>query len=213
MSCASGLLSSITDYAANVWSVGMTTGDLTSLTEPDPGSGSPVWQYAYSGGYMTSETDPMSGQTVFTLNSNHRLSATTLPGGASTSATSEQNYGYGGSQYQPADATPTSSVVPSTTDPNGNTSDYQTNQFAEPISETDPYGNVETIQRDSNGLPTVITLPPPATGDAEPVTDIYYDSTGDETYATGAAPTYGTYTYTADSFGQWATFTDTTGKE
>ncbi|HVA46449.1 MAG TPA: Ig-like domain-containing protein, partial [Pirellulales bacterium] len=78
LSYASGLLSSITDYAANVWSVGMTSGDLTSVTEPDPGSGSPVWQYAYSGGYMTSETDPMSGQTVFTLNSNHRLSGTTL---------------------------------------------------------------------------------------------------------------------------------------
>jgi RHS repeat-associated protein len=142
----------------------------------------------------------------------YRVSSVSLPGGASTSAVSEQNFGYGG-QYSANYATLASSIVPSDTDPNGNTSDYQTDAFGNPIGETDAAGNTTTIQRDANGLPTAITLPPPATGDAGPVTDIYYTSTGDETYATGAQPTYGTYTYTADSFGQWATFTDVTGKE
>jgi RHS repeat-associated protein len=210
---SSGLLSSISDFAANSYTFGMTGSDLTSITEPNAGySTAPEWEYAYSAGYMSSETDPNGNQTSFILDSYHRLSRIDLPGGATTGDTSEQDFGYGG-QYYADPATLTSSVIPSTTTPDGNTSDYQTNQFGETISETDPYGNTETIQRDVNGLPTVITLPPPATGDASPVTDIYYTSTGDETYATGASPTYGTYTYSTDSFGQWATFTDSTGKE
>ncbi|OYV88257.1 MAG: hypothetical protein B7Z73_08875, partial [Planctomycetia bacterium 21-64-5] len=58
----------------------------------------------------------------------------------------------------------------------------------------------------ANGLPVTITLPQPTIGAAAPVTNIYYDGTGDETYATGAQPTYGTFTY--NSFGEWTTFTD-----
>ena len=62
-------------------------------------------------------------------------------------------------------------------------------------------------------MPTTITLPPPTTGASNPVTNVYYDTTGDETYATGATPTYGTYTYSTDSFGRWATFTDSLSHE
>ena len=32
----------------------MASSDLTSVTEPNPGGGSPVWQYAYSGNYLSS---------------------------------------------------------------------------------------------------------------------------------------------------------------
>ncbi|HEX7450163.1 MAG TPA: Ig-like domain-containing protein, partial [Pirellulales bacterium] len=39
----SGLLSSVSDYAGNLWTVAHTGANLTSITEPDPGSGSPVW--------------------------------------------------------------------------------------------------------------------------------------------------------------------------
>ncbi|HVA50387.1 MAG TPA: RHS repeat-associated core domain-containing protein [Pirellulales bacterium] len=211
LSYASGLLSSISDYAADVWSFGMTSGDLTSVTEPNPGGGSPVWQYAYSVGYMTSETDPNSNESQFVLNSYHRLSQTTLPGGASTADTSEQNYGYGGTQYQPSQGTLASSVVPSATDADGNTRSYQTDQLGDVISQTDAAGNTTTIQRDANGLPTVITQPPPTTGATSPVTTIAHDSMGNETSASGAMPTYGTWTFNA--FGEWATFIDTTGKE
>ncbi|MGH7135279.1 MAG: hypothetical protein ACREHD_06025, partial [Pirellulales bacterium] len=216
LSYNSGLLSSIQDLAANTWTIAHSGTDLTSITDPDPGNGegAPVWQYAYSGNYMSSEIDPNGNQASFTLDSFHRLSGTDLPGGASTAGTSEQDFGYGSTNSSdPANLTLAASVTPTSTDANGNQSGYQTNAFGEVTSETDPYGDSETVQRDANGLPTVITLPPPATGEANPVTDIYYNSTGDETYATGASPTYGTFTYTADSFGQWATFTDSLGNE
>ncbi|HVA47490.1 MAG TPA: Ig-like domain-containing protein, partial [Pirellulales bacterium] len=216
LSYTNGLSRSISDYANSVWTIAHSGTNLTSITEPDPGNGqgAPVWQYAYSGDYMSSESNPNLNQTSFTLDANHRLSGVSLPGGASTSDTSEQDFGYGSTNSSsPSNLTLSTSVNPTSTDANGDQSGYQTNAFGEPISQVDPYGNTETIQRDANGLPTVITLPPPATGDASPVTNIYYDSTGDETYATGASPTYGTFTYTAGSFGQWATFTDSMGKE
>ncbi|MGH7194932.1 MAG: hypothetical protein ACREJM_15565, partial [Candidatus Saccharimonadales bacterium] len=208
----SGLLSSIQDYAGATSSFAHTGSDLTSITLPNSGSGSPVWGYAYTGNYLSSVTDPNSNQSSFTLNSEHRLSNVSLPGGASTSAVSEQNYGYGSTSHtNPYAAVLTSSVVPSTTDANQNTSEYQSDPFGDPLSETDPYGNVTTIQRNSNGLPTQITLTPQATGQQSPVTTISYDTMGNETSATGAQPTYGTWTY--NTFGEWETFTDITGKE
>ena len=79
------------------------------------------------------------------------------------------------------------------------------------VSQTDPYGNVETIQRNANGLPTTITQPPPAAGQSSLVTNLSYDSSGNVTSATGAMPSYGTFTYNV--FGAWATFIDITGKE
>ncbi|MGH7194658.1 MAG: RHS repeat domain-containing protein, partial [Candidatus Saccharimonadales bacterium] len=209
---ASGLLSSIQDFAGSTWSFAHTGGDLTGITLPNPGGGSPVWSYAYSGNYLSNETDPSSNQTSFTLSSEHRVSSVSLPGGANTSAVSEQNYGYGSTSHSnPEAAVLTSSVVPSTTDANQNTSDYQSDPFGDPTSEVDPYGNVTGIQRDANGLPTQITLPPPASGDPSPVTNISYDTSGNETSASGAQPTYRTWTY--NTFGEWETFTDSTGKE
>jgi RHS repeat-associated protein len=207
-----GLLSSVEDYARNSWTIAHTGTNLTSITEPDPGGGAPDWQYAYSGNYMSSITDPNGNLGSFTLNSFHRLSGTSLPGGATTSATSEQVFGYGStSSGSPASLTMQTSVVPTTTDADGHTSSYQTDFFGNVVYSVDVYGNATTITRDANGLPTVVTLPPPTTGAAAPVTDIYYTSTGDETYATGAQPTYGTFTY--NTFGEWATFTDSLGNE
>ncbi|HQU46323.1 MAG TPA: Ig-like domain-containing protein, partial [Pirellulales bacterium] len=52
----SGQLSSITDFASHVWAMAHSGADLTSVTEPDPGGGSPVWQYAYSGNYLSTVT-------------------------------------------------------------------------------------------------------------------------------------------------------------
>ncbi|HQU43047.1 MAG TPA: RHS repeat-associated core domain-containing protein, partial [Pirellulales bacterium] len=209
-----GLLSSIQDFAGNTWAVTHSGVNLASVTEPDPGGGSPVWQYAYSGNYMSSETDPDGNQTSFALDGYHRLSGTTLANSDSTADTSEQDFGFGSTNSSsPANLTMQPAVLPAAKDADGNTSSYQTDQFGDVISETNAAGFTTSIQRDADGLPTVITLPPPTAGAADPVTDIYYDSTGDETSATGAQSTYGTFTYTADSFGQWATFTDTTGHE
>jgi YD repeat-containing protein len=92
----------------------------------------------------------------------------------------------------------------------GNTSSDQTDQFGDIVSETDPYGNLTTIQRDANGLPQTITQPPPAAGQAALLTTISHDTMGNETSAVGAMPSYGTWTFNA--FGEWATFTDSTGK-
>ncbi|HQU45443.1 MAG TPA: hypothetical protein PK867_21690, partial [Pirellulales bacterium] len=153
-----GLLSSIGDIAGSAWSFSDPGSNLASITEPNLGSGSPVWQYAYSGNYMSSVTDPNSNQSSFTLDNFHRLSGTSLPGGANTSDVSEQDFGYGSTNSgSPANLTLQSSVTPSSTDANGGTSTYQTDQFGDMIGESDPYGNVETVQRDVNGLPTVIT--------------------------------------------------------
>ncbi|MGH7140012.1 MAG: hypothetical protein ACREHD_30095, partial [Pirellulales bacterium] len=82
LSYSSGLLSSIQDLAANSWTIAHSGTDLTSISEPDPGNGegAPVWQYAYSGNYMSSEIDPNGNQASFVLDSFHRLSGTDLPG-------------------------------------------------------------------------------------------------------------------------------------
>ncbi len=207
-----GLLASIGDFAGSTWVVAHSGTNLVSISEPDPGGGSPVWQYAYSGNYMSSVTDPNLNQESFTLSSAHRLSGTALPGGASTADTSEQDFGYGSTDpNNPASLTMQVSVVPTTTDADGNTSAVQTNQFGQPVSEVDAYGSLTTIQRDDNGMPTVITQPPPATGEPAPVTTISYDTSGDEASATGAMPSYGTWTF--NTFGEWDTFTDSLGKE
>ena len=103
-----------------------------------------------------------------------------MPGGAGESYDSEQNYGYGGGATVPAhqrrallDA---SRTAPPT--PNGNTSYFTTDRLGNVVSYTDPYGNVTTYTRDANGLVTQLTQPPPAAGDAAPVTTFTYDSAG-----------------------------------
>jgi VCBS repeat-containing protein/YD repeat-containing protein len=197
LSYTSGLLSSIEDFAGNTWSVAHSSTNLVSITEPNAGyTSAPEWIYAYSGNYMASEETPNGNTTSFTLNSYHRVSGTTLADSSTTSDASEQDFGYGSSSSgTPADVTLADAVDPSSTDPNGNTTDFQTDVFGNFVATVDAAGNTTTIDRDSNGLPTEITLPPPTTGASSPVTNIYYDSTGDETYATGAQSTYGTYLY------------------
>ncbi|HEV3339255.1 MAG TPA: Ig-like domain-containing protein, partial [Pirellulales bacterium] len=107
----SGQLSSVTDYAGHVWSIAHTGANLTSVTEPNPGGGSPAWGYGYSGNYLSTVTDPNNNQTGFVLDSHHRLSGVNLPGGASTSDTSEQSLAYGGSTYAGApNVTPSANV-------------------------------------------------------------------------------------------------------
>jgi RHS repeat-associated protein len=207
-----GLLASIGDFAGSTWTIAHTGTNLTSITEPDPGGGSPVWQYGYTGNYMSSVEDPDANLSSFTLDSYHRLSQTALPGGATTSATSEQDFGYGSTNSSnPASLTMQTSVTPSNTDAAGNTSSDQKDQFGDIVSQVDAYGNLTTIQRDPNGLPQTVTQPPPAAGQAALVTAISHDTMGNETSATGAMPSYGTWTFNA--FGEWATFTDSTGKE
>lgn len=189
-----------------------TNGELTSITEPDPGGGSPVWQFGYTGNYLTSETDPNSNLSSFSLDSYHRLSQTALPGGGGTSDTSEQDFGYGStSQSNPGSVTLESSVTPSGTDAMGNQQSFQTDSFGEVISQTDSYGNTTLTQRDANGLPTVITQPPPASGDASPVTTISYDALGNETSATGVMPSYGTTVF--NTLSEPTSFTDLLGHE
>jgi RHS repeat-associated protein len=209
----SGLLTSITNYASSVWSFGHdVSGDLTSVTEPNPGTGSPVWSFGYSNYLLTSVTDPNSNVTDYGFNQYYNLASDTLPGGGGDTYASEQNFGYGGgSQYQTTSAVLSSSVENSTTDPNGNVKYFSTDAFADPTFIPDSLGNQTTITRNANGLATQITLPPPTTGAQSPVTNISYDSLGNETSATGAQPTYGTYTF--NTFSEPTSFTDALNNE
>jgi YD repeat-containing protein len=203
----SGQLSSITDFAGHVWSLAHVGANLTSVTEPDPGGGSPVWQYAYSGNYLSAVTDPDNNQNGYVLDAHHRLSQANLAGGGSTSATSEQSLAYGGATQSGApNATPSASVETTSTDAMNNTSATQTDAFGDPLYYQDVYGNITTWQRDQNGLVSRLTEPPPTPGAAAPVTNYSHDTMGNETSATGAHPTYGTYVF--NTFGEWTSFTD-----
>ena len=139
---ASGLLTSITDFAGHVTSFAHNaSSQLTTITQPDPGGGAPVWTYGYTGNYLTSVTDPTSAQTTYSYDANHRESGSTLPGGATTGASAEQSMGYGStSSASPANITLQSSVSPTTTDPRGNSTGYQTDLLGNPTSLTDPNG-------------------------------------------------------------------------
>jgi len=202
-----GLLSSITSIAGSVWSFADTAGNLSSITEPNPGNGAPVWSFGYNGYLLTSVTDPNTSATQYAFNSYGNLASDTLPGGAGESYDSEQNYGYGSTnQSQPTNAVLASTVQNSTTDPNGNTSYFTTDRLGNTLTYTDPYGNVTAYTRDANGLVTQLTEPPPAPGDASPVTTYTYDTLGNETSASGARPTYGTYVF--NSFSEPTSFTD-----
>jgi YD repeat-containing protein len=204
---SNGLLTSITNFAGSVWSFGYAGSRLDSITEPNPGSGSPVWSFGYSNDLLTSVTDPNSNASIYAFNSYGNLSGDTLPGGAGESYASEQNYGYGGaSQGQSTNAVLSSTVANSKKDANGNTSTFTTDLLGNVLTYTDPYGNVTTYTRDSNGLVTQLTEPPPATGDQSPVTTYTHDSLGNETSASGAHPSYGTYVF--NSFSEPVSFTD-----
>jgi YD repeat-containing protein/VCBS repeat-containing protein len=201
-----GLLSSITNFASSVWSFAYTGSTLTSITEPNPGSGSPVWNFGYTGNLLTTSKDPDSNQTSYSFSGN-TLAADTLPGGAGESYTSEQSYGGGQpGGFNPANAVLSSTVQNSKKDANGNTSYFTTDLLGNVTTYTDPYGSVTTYTRDANGLVTQLTEPPPATGDAAPVTTYTHDSLGNETSASGAHPSYGTYVF--NSFSEPTSFTD-----
>ncbi|HEV3344291.1 MAG TPA: Ig-like domain-containing protein [Pirellulales bacterium] len=203
----SGQLSSVTDYAGHVWSIAHTGANLTSVTEPNVAGGSPARQYGYSGNYLSTVTDPNNNQTGYVLDSHHRLSGVNLPGGASTSDTSEQSLAYGGSTYAGApNVTPSANAQTTSVDANNNSTSMQTDVFGNPLSLTDPYGHTTTWQRDANGLVTTLTQPSPDGIAAAPVTNYSYDSLGNETSASGGNPTYGTFVYNA--FSEPTSFTD-----
>ncbi|HEX7377250.1 MAG TPA: Ig-like domain-containing protein [Pirellulales bacterium] len=210
---SNGVLSTITNYAGSVWSFGHSGGaTLTSITEPAVAAGSPEWTFGYNANLISSVHDPNQNASDYAFNQYNNLSGDTLPGGAGETYGSEQNYGYGGpNQGQNTNAVLASSVYNSTTDANGNTSYDQTNQFGEVTTYVSPYGDVTTYQRNANGLVTQLTQPPPATGDAAPVTDFTYDTLGNQTLATGAQPSYGTTVYNA--FSEPVSFTNTSGDE
>jgi len=197
----SGLLSSITDLAGNVTTVGHTGTDLTSITLPNPGGGAPEWQYAYSTGhYLTGVTDPMANATSYTLGAGNLISQTTLPGGASSTASGEQGMGFGGAtSTNPPNAMMGAAVQPSTTDMLGNTSTYQTDALGNPLSFTDANGQTTTWARDANGLVTTLTQPAPATGQQQPVTTFTYDTLGNQTSAVGALDSFGVTTFNSFS--------------
>jgi len=197
----SGLLSSITDLAGNVTTIGHTGTDLTSITLPDPGGGAPEWQYAYSTGhYLTGLTDPMSAATSYTLDAGNTISQTTLPGGASSTASGEQGMGFGGtSSTSPPNAMMGTAVLPSTTDEMANTSTYQTDALGNLLSFTDANGQTTTWARDANGLVTTLTQPAPAVGQPQPVTTFTYDTLGNQTSAVGALDSFGVTTFNSFS--------------
>jgi YD repeat-containing protein len=204
------LLSTITNYAGSVWSFGHGGSRLTSITEPNPGNGSPVWTFGYNSYLLASVKDPNQNASSYAFNAYNNLSGDTLPGGAGESYDSEQNYGYGGpNQGQYSNAVLASSVFNTTTDANGNTSRFQTDRFNDITTYVDPYGGVSTYMRDQNGLLAQLTQPPPAPGDAAPVTTYTHDSLGNQTSATGGNPSYGTSVF--NSFSELTSFTDSLG--
>ncbi|HEV3004251.1 MAG TPA: Ig-like domain-containing protein, partial [Pirellulales bacterium] len=207
----SNKLSTITDFAGNVWSFAHTNSLLTSVTLPNPGGGAPIWQYGYTGNLLSGVTDPMSNVTSVSYDSYDRESGATLPGGATTSATSEQHFGYGSTNLSsPANATTAAQVNPNFTDALTHASDYTTDVFGNITSFVDANGNTTTVARNSNGLVTTLTQPSPDGIQQPPVTTYSYDLLGNETSASGALSTFGTYTY--NSFSEPTQFVNSLNK-
>ena len=191
-------------------------GNLVRIIDPDDAQTS----YAYDARHLlTSQTSPRGALTPdpgdFTTFyqyddvSGHFLQST-LPDGSTRGVSDTQGVGlvdpdHDGTELDPRDLVPQSTVGASFTDGKGQTTSYQADSLGNLTLITDPLGRQTDIERDPNGLATEIERPNGA------VTRLKYDDRGNLTASTeDAISATTTFTY-EPAFNQVEAITDPKG--
>ncbi|APZ94505.1 RHS repeat-associated core domain-containing protein [Fuerstiella marisgermanici] len=226
----SGLLSSITDFASRVTTIGHDAyGRLTSITRPDPdGAGpivAPATAYGYSG--TTSQLDlvidALSNDTEIDYDFAGRFDEATYEDTSDVSIVGYLGRGLvdlasgDGTPSDPADLYyPYGATMPPSgsgmmTDQMGNDSTYHVDRFGYMTGFKDALGNRTDIERNANGQPTKQTDPDPAGAPPRPVTEYTYDSDGNLTEIEFPDDTLNTMEYNSNNF--MTSFTDELDQE
>jgi YD repeat-containing protein len=210
----SGQLASITDPAVipntttnRVTQFGVTAGQLTQITEPDPGSGQPIptLGYAYeSHNKLLTLTDPDSHQTAFTYSSTSaRVSTVTRADNTTESLVPQQATGLVAS----GDQTATLAVQAGAayTDPRGKAwfDALDWSGFGHPTERFDPLLDEAVMHRNNQGLAWLIEDP------LDRATRAFFDNRGRPTEY--VLPDRRTDLYTYNDLGEVASFTDPNG--
>ncbi|HEV8719169.1 MAG TPA: tandem-95 repeat protein [Candidatus Binatia bacterium] len=208
LSYANGSLQRITDPAGRQTQFQHdSAGNVTRITNPD----STFVSYAYDAiGRMTRATDELGNSTTYGYDFAGRFAQSTRPGGETRSLVSAKlqglpNAGIGqGSPTNPAPIVTSENASVSSTDGRGNSHFFTLDSLGQVISQRDALGQVTTIQRDANGLPTRIVRPNNA------MTTMTYDSKGNLLTTTDPMGATTTFTY-EPTFNQAKTIRDPKG--
>ncbi|GAB5443819.1 MAG: hypothetical protein Fues2KO_41680 [Fuerstiella sp.] len=214
----SGLLSSVTDFAGRVFTVGHdTSGRLTSIVQPDPDGTGPLlapstaYTYASSSSQLTGIDDPLSRNTAITFDFAGRFDDATYEDTNDVSIVNDQARGLvdlstgDGTTSNPASLFyPDGSIMSqalngASTDALGNTSLFRMDRFGFVTAWEDALGNLTTIERNNNGQPTKQTDPDPTGPATSPVTEYTYDSSGNLTEIEFPDATTQTFVYNSSN--------------
>jgi YD repeat-containing protein len=152
-----GKLRTVTDTAARVTTFTHSSGKLTNVKFPD----SAERDFTYDGsGRMTVLTDERDFATTIAYDSAYRVGTITGPDNSTQTFIPYQKRGYdtSGTSGSPAPATLLAEARAAHTDPRGNTWDLRPDWWGQGLTNqgTDPEGNVFTLDRDANGLATIM---------------------------------------------------------
>lgn len=152
----SNKLQTITDPASRVATFTHSGGNLSGVTLPD----SSAWAYLYDGSSrLTKLTDPRAKVVTIVYDSANRAGTVTRPDSTSETFIAYQERGYdtSGTSGSPAPALLMAEARASHTDPNSHTTELRPDWRGMGLTNTahDPDGNVTTLDRDANGLPTI----------------------------------------------------------
>ena len=209
-------VSQITDFAGRTTTLGYdASGRLTSITQPDPGDGSPVTYFGYDSatGLMNSTADADGNETGFAYDFARTLHTVAQPDENEVTYQAWQVTSLPGvaTQSNPASLVDVSTVHASSWDQLSHLTEYTFDRFGLATSITDAENHVTTLTRDSNGLVTQIVGPNP--GDGAPTVTYHYDSRGnltEEDLPDGSQElwTYQTFSTYGGSLDQITSYTD-----
>jgi RHS repeat-associated protein len=242
-----GKISSITDHVGRVTSFNYTgsrissivefdgevttlthdgTGQLLSVTQPDPdGAGpqtSPVTTYTYHAGtgLLASIVDPRSEVTLIDYDHARNVSRLVQPCGGTSTYVMYRSLGVadlavsGSSAGNPAPLT-SANAYEVRRDEHGFETHIKRDRFGNPIWERDALGHITTIDRNEHGMATKITQPDPD-GPSGPlpalVTQFSYDTRGNVLQVTNPDGTHDTFTYDP-TFSRPTGYTDPLGRK
>ncbi len=235
-----GQIGTITDFASRITALAYSNGQLTSVTEPDPGDGEtqPVTYFSYAapnsgftyGGPLTCVIDANGNGTQFAYRNDGTLASVSTADGSSVQyqdALSPLPRGdgepigelSGGDPSDPAPLILAATAVGVVTDQNGSPTVYTFNTFGDPTSVENALGNTTIFQRDDNGLVFEMDQPEVDNGGSTitPTTTISYDTvTGlptSETNPDGLTEEWGYVTTAISTPGgpYWFMTSDSTG--
>jgi RHS repeat-associated protein len=219
-------ISSVVDFDGTTTTLAYdTAGNLVSVTEPDPdGAGplaAPVTTYAYDAvtGLLTTIVDPRGEVTTMEYDHAGKLSRIVQPCGGISNYSMYRSLGvvdlaiHGSSELNPAPLVSSESYEVQR-DELGAETYIKRDRFGNVVWQQDALGNVTTIERNADGLATLVTEPDPdGAGPLGPrVTQYEYDSRGNLTKRINPDLTEETWTYDP-TFSQATSYTNQLGRQ